>query len=111
MELTARNFWFESKSWFREMFGFSTDAAHIHAGLALFLIGALALRRRKHGFVFAWLIVFAAQTVNEALDARDWVMWTGTVNWSEMANDYVLTLFWPSALCLIMTKMSRDLSS
>ena len=110
MELTARNFWFESKALLRDTLGVSSDEAHIHAGLALFLMGALALRRRKHGFVLAWVVVFVGQTANEVMDARDWLMWTGTVNWPETAKDYVRTLFWPSVLCVIMTKFSRDQS-
>lgn len=110
MELTASDYWFESKAFLREALGFSTNEAHLRIGFALFLIGALVLRRRKHKFVFAWLIVAVAQSANEAMDARDWVMWTGTVNWPEMVRDYFLILFWPSVLCLFMTKLSRDLS-
>ena len=110
MELTASNFWFEIKALPREALGFSTNEAHLHIGLALFLIGALVLGRRKHRFVFASLIVAVAQSASEALDARDWVIWTGTVNWPEIARDYFLTLFCPIVLCLFMTKLSRNLS-
>ena len=110
MTLTASNVWYESKALLRDLLGVSTNEAHVHIGLALFVIGALLLGRRKHRFVLAWLIVAVAETANEVLDARDWVMWTGTVNWPEMAKGYFLTLFWPSVLCLFMTKLSRDLN-
>ena len=50
--------------------------------------------------VLAFGIVAGVQTVNEILDARDWINWTGTVNWAETIKDFVATLFWPSVLVL-----------
>ena len=78
---------------------------HIHGGLAIFLLSLLALRHFRHRLALAWLTVFLVQTLNEAMDARDWMMWTGTINWAEMTKDTVLTLFWPSLLCLFIAKM------
>lgn len=101
MEISGRTVWFESKGWIEDTLGIAGDQGHVHVGLALFLFAAVLLRRRKHGLLLAWLTVFLVQSVNEALDARDWINWTGTVKWSESARDFAATLFWPSVLCLL----------
>lgn len=104
MELTWRNFWFEGKDWVSEALGLSKEMLHVHLGLALFLAAALALRTRRRGLLVAWLAVAALQAANEALDARDWIMWTGSVNWAETARDTVATLFWPTVIALIWAR-------
>ena len=48
--------------------------------------------------VIAWLATLSLEMVNEGLDARDWILWTGHVNWPETARDMVDTLLWPSIL-------------
>ena len=110
MDFNAQTFWYESKAWFRDITGLSTDNAHVHLGLGLFLLGIVIFRRFKHRLAFSWLALFGIQTLNEIMDARDWVMWTGTVNWPELARDYALTLFWPSILWLILPRLPQDVS-
>ena len=77
----------------------------ISACVSAFLLSLLAFRGSKHRLALAWLTVFIVQSLNEVMDARDWMMWTGTVNWAEMTKDFAVTLFWPSLLCLFMAKM------
>lgn len=72
MKLTWRNVWFESKAWLES----------------------------ELGMLLAWSIVAGLQTLNELLDARDWINWTGSVNWSETAKDFGATLFWPTVILL-----------
>lgn len=107
MELTSRNFWYESKALLKDLILISEGSMHVHLGLALFVIGALLLRKRKRGLLVAWLCVVVVQMCNELLDARDWINWTGTVNWTEFAKDTVSTLFWPSVLLLVWPLLSR----
>ncbi len=98
--MTWRNVWFESKAWLRELIGVTSDQMHVHFGLAVFLACAFLFRKRRRGGLIAWMIVAGLQTFNEALDARDWINWTGTVNWSEASKDFASTLFWPTVLLL-----------
>lgn len=100
MDLNKRNFWFEGKAWLREEIGVQSDQLHVHFGLFVFLAFAILLRNRRYGMLLAWGIVASFQAINEAFDARDWINWTGTVNWSETTKDSVATLFWPTVLLL-----------
>ena len=101
MDLTWRNVWFESKALFERELGMSKDLMHVHFGLGLFLIFAVLLRNRRNGMLLAWSIVASLQALNELLDARDWINWTGSVNWSETAKDFGTTLLWPTVILLI----------
>ena len=107
MELTWRNFWFESKAEIKAALGMSEDMIHVHFGLALFLIGAVLLRNRRKGVLIAWCVGAFLQIVNEVLDAREWINWTGNVNWSEFLKDTGATLFWPTVLVLIWRWIGR----
>jgi hypothetical protein len=107
MDLTWRNFWFESKAWFESHIGLSKDVMHVHFGLGVFLSCALLMRKRRNGPLWAWCIVVLLQTMNEAMDARDWINWTGSLNWTETARDYAATLFWPTVLLLIWRGFGR----
>lgn len=52
--------------------------------------------------------VFLLQGLNEALDARDWWHWTGTVQWSEMLTDTLATIAAPTLLAALwMMKRQR----
>lgn len=70
--------------------GTLNDQLHVHFGLLVFLTCAVLLRRRRHRTILAWTIVALPQATNEAFDARDWISWTQTVNWSETTKDAVL---------------------
>jgi hypothetical protein len=93
--------WYEGKQWLSDLVGLPHDQIHLHAGLAAFLGVALLLRRHAAAPLVAWLCVAAVQAANEALDARDWIGWTGQVNWRETLGDTVVTLFWPTVLLLL----------
>ncbi len=99
MQDWLRTFWFESKDWLKVDLGIEGHHAHIYVGLVLFFAAAMLFRRHKHQMLWAWLFVFVLQSVNELLDARDWIYWTGMVNWSETSADYAATLFWPTTAC------------
>jgi uncharacterized membrane protein len=101
MEFNWRNFWFESKGVLQDTTGLQTDILHTHLGLAVFLVLCVLLRNRKRGMLVAWFCVFLIQIFNEALDARDWINWTGAVNWHETIKDSASTLFWPTVLLLL----------
>lgn len=90
--------WYGLKDAVARLFPVAHDAMHVHVGLAIFLLCALLLRRHRHGAGLAWLAVLALEIVNEGLDARDWILWTGHVNWPETARDMIDTLLWPSLL-------------
>ncbi|GGD31902.1 hypothetical protein [Aureimonas glaciei] len=83
------------------------DSMHGHVGLAIFLSCTLLLRRRRHPVALAFLVTAALELANEGLDARDWISWTGHVNWPETAKDIVDTLLWPGIL-LFATRGGGD---
>jgi hypothetical protein len=90
--------WYGLKEAVARLFPITHDAMHVHVGLAIFLLSALLLRRHRYGMVLAWLATLSLEIVNEGLDARDWILWTGHVNWPETGRDMVDTLLWPSIL-------------
>ena len=100
MELTWQNFWYQLKIWVQFELGMSKDLIHINFGIGAFLTATMFLRKRKYGFLIAWMTVACLQTLNELLDARDWIRWTGVVNWKETAKDYFITLFWPTVMLI-----------
>ena len=107
MDLTGKNFWFEGKALIESELGVLRDQAHVHFGLFVFLLISFLLRNRRHGMLVAWIVVAALQAINEALDARDWINWTGSVNWFETAKDSIATLFWPTVLLLTWRRIRK----
>lgn len=99
--------WYDAKGWLKDFLDVASDQLHVHIGLAVFLAVALVLRRRRGAPIYAWLCVALVQAANEALDARDWIHWTGTINWPETIKDTVMTLFWPTVLVLIWRPLRR----
>lgn len=97
--------WYDAKAWIASYLGVTNDQIHVHAGLAVFLGVLLLMRRRRGAPIVAWLAVLAFEVANEALDARDWIHWTGTVNWAETARDMGATLFWPTVLMLLARRL------
>jgi len=81
-------------------FGISRDALHVHLGLVLFLIVATLFRDNPRRFLYAWIAVLTAETINELLDFHDWYHWTGYWNWRKSMIDYAHTLLWPSIFLL-----------
>ena len=73
--------------------GLSSMSAHVHAGLALYLIGQLVFRDRR-GSVHALQLVLAVELLKEALDAFVW----NSPRWSDTLGDLAATMFWPTAI-------------
>lgn len=96
--------WYHVKEPIVLFFGMSRDALHIHLGLALFLLTAALFRGNPRRFLYAWIAVLAAQTVNELLDLHDWYQWTQHWNWRKSMIDYMHTMLWPTILLIFLTR-------
>lgn len=92
--------WSSFKSTLSRWVGLSHDALHMHVGLALFLLLAFVLRRRRWGVLAALGVVLAVEIGNEVIDAFDWVRWTGAPNYIETARDIASTMLWPVVLAV-----------
>lgn len=103
--------WYEIKALLTAYMPLSYDAAHIHLGLVLFLAVLFLVRRHRARFAIAWFVLLAATLFNEALDAYDWVVWTGTVNWHEAVKDLVNTMAWPTIFWAIAAVRERRRTS
>lgn len=87
--------WYDFKDLVENFVGVPLDVLHAPLGLAFYLVVALAMRRYRWGPAWGLLPVFLLQGVNEALDARDWWGWTGSVSWAEAGIDTVATVALP----------------
>ena len=92
--------WSSFKSTLSRWVGLSHDTLHMHVGLALFLLLAFVLRRRRWGVLAALGVVLAVEIGNEVIDAFDWVRWTGAPNYIETARDIASTMLWPVVLAV-----------
>ncbi len=77
--------------------GASEDLLHLHAGLIIFFVAALLLRRRMRSRVPIALVYFFAFG-NEVIDALSPV--GGATVWGA-AIDILNTIFWPTLLFLL----------
>ena len=76
--------------------GASQDLLHVHAGLAIFVITALVLKKRMRSPVpLAFVALFAV--LNEAVDRLNGVPFTTGETLGDIAN----TLVWPVILFLL----------
>lgn len=86
------------KLWLVAVLDTSRDALHVHLGL-LVLFGAALVLRRPLASPVPWLVVLAAELVNEAgdfflnPDPADWLRLT--------VHDFLNTMLWPTALLLL----------
>ncbi len=78
-----------------ELTGMSEDLLHVHVGLALFVLGALLLKRRMRS-PWPLAIVYAFAVLNELIDLT-----APVVSLSEPFLDIANTVFWPTVLFLI----------
>jgi len=99
--------WYYFKEPIVNFFGMSRDALHVHAGLALFLLAPIMFRKSPRRFLYAWLVVLAAQLVNELLDFHDWYRWTQSWNWHKSITDFIHTMLWPSVLLALSSRRLR----
>jgi len=100
--------WSNFKETLSKWSGFSHDALHIHVGLALFLLLAGLLRRRRWGLLAALGGVLTVELGNELIDAFDWVRWTGAPNFIESSRDIASTMLWPVVLAVGLTVWRRQ---
>jgi hypothetical protein len=78
----------------------SRDAIHLHLGLLVFFLSALALRRPLRSFV-PWSMVLAFACGVEALDAIDDLRTLGRWRVGASAHDIVNTMAWPTAMVFL----------
>jgi hypothetical protein len=74
--------------------GGSDKFAHTYIGLALWLAGALLLRRSQFRFEAALLSVIAIELANECVDRVAHGSWM----WPDTLGDMAATWFWPTVL-------------
>lgn len=88
------------KSWIVSASGLGKDALHIYAGMTLFLLVRLLLRRRG-GWVLAWLAVLAMACGGEFLDlvaeGKRGIIQPDAAHWHDIWN----TMFWPTMILLV----------
>lgn len=78
-----------------DLTGASEELLHVHAGLLIFVISALLLRRKMRSPIpLVVVALFAA--LNEVVDAL-----TGPMDWLEAVTDFLNTVFWPFVLFLL----------
>lgn len=84
------------KRWLGDATGASQELLHVHAGLLIFIVAALVLRRKMRSPIpIAIVIIFAA--LNEVVD---WLA-GGPPDSLEPLWDFANTAFWPFLLFLI----------
>jgi hypothetical protein len=83
--------------------GMSRPMLHMHAGMAIYVIGQLMLGTRR-GSGLAILLVLQAELLNELMNR----LYYGTWRWDDTSADIVLTLFWPmTCWCVSMFRRTR----
>jgi hypothetical protein len=79
-----------------ERIGMSEDLLHVHAGLAIFLLTALLLRKRMRSWIPIGFVV-ALALGNELIDygrGKGWDITSSSI-------DFLNTIFWPTLLFLL----------
>jgi hypothetical protein len=99
--------WYQIKDPLVRFLGLSHDAAHVHFGLAVFLVITLLLRKMTAAPLIALAVVLGLELANEIADAFDWVNWTGQVNLPETAKDIASTMLWPVIATAIWYRLRR----
>lgn len=98
--------WYQVKLFVEHGTGFSMDALHVIAGVALQLLFAMALRSS----VARWtplLVVFGLALLNEANDFRV-ELWPNLVTqFGESAKDVLLTMILPVILFLVARRRPK----
>lgn len=84
------------KSELGDKLGMSEDLLHVHAGLAIFLLTALLLRKRMRSWIPIGFVV-ALAFGNELIDysrGKGWELASSSL-------DFLNTIFWPTLLFLL----------
>ena len=93
----AMLWWYHVKMFVEHASIVTSDALHVLIGVGLWVLAAVALRRRLTDWL-PWLVVLVAVLLNETVDL--WVeQWPdAAMQYGESAKDVVLTLLLPSLL-------------
>lgn len=75
---------------------------HVQAGLAIWCLAALILKRPLRS-PLPIAIVFAAEIFNEIMDR----LHAGNWRWPDTIGDAVSTWFWPVLLCILLNASPR----
>jgi hypothetical protein len=78
--------------------GVSSSVLHVPLGFVIFAVLLRVFGATGRGAFWALLCLLFVQCFNEALDAVQWVRWTGGVNWTEALWDVLLTLALPALI-------------
>jgi len=81
--------------------GMPRPMLHMHAGMAIYLIGQILLGTRRGSFL-AILLVLQAELFNELMNK----LHNGTWHWPDTREDIILTLFWP-VMCYAVSRYRR----
>jgi hypothetical protein len=86
----------EAKAWFTDYTGATEDLLHIHAGLLIFVVSALILKKKMRSPIPLALVV-AFALLNEVIDR----LAGGPQDSIEPFVDFANTVFWPTVLFLV----------
>lgn len=89
--------WYKAKMFIEHAGIVTSDALHVLVGVGLWVLAALALRRRLTNWL-PWLVVLAAVLFNEAVDLSVEQWPDAAMQYGESAKDVLLTLLLPSLL-------------
>ena len=94
-------FWNDVRAFLANLTGLSHDALQVHAGLAVFVLAAILLRRTRRNYLYAWLILVLLIVLNEFGGALLRGARTARPDYWVSAREAVQLLFWPTALLLL----------
>lgn len=98
--------WTYDKVRISELTGLPDDALHIHAGLLILVLAALAFRRWPWHWS-AWLVVLIAETANELYDLFQPYYPADEGNIRASLHDLWLTMAWPTIILIIFPLFAR----
>ncbi|MBV8687581.1 MAG: hypothetical protein JOZ90_17525 [Alphaproteobacteria bacterium] len=92
--------WHQLKAWLETASGLNMDALHVHAGVVLQLVAALALRRPLRS-PLPWLAVLLAEGINEYYDLAYEIWPNRGDQWAESVRDMWNTMLIPTLLFVL----------
>lgn len=87
-----------AKQGLADALGVPSSMLHVPLGFVIFAVLLRVFGATGRGAFWALLCLLFVQCFNEALDAVQWVRWTGGVNWTETFWDVLLTLALPALI-------------
>ena len=92
--------WGEWKTAIEHFVGLSADALHVHVSILLYLLFALATRRRLYHWM-PWVLVLLIECINEFIDLNQPA---GSLesNWPASQHDILNTMFLPTVLLVML---------